>query len=100
MRVRFLELAHRELSDAVLFYDLEFSGLGDEFKNEVKAAVARISRHPAAWPTELGEIRKCLLHRFPYKILYSVESDYILVVAVAHQHRMPEYWAERVDHGS
>jgi len=42
-----------------------------------------------------GEVRKCLLHRFTYKLLYSVEEDHILVIAVAHQYRKPDYWVDR-----
>jgi hypothetical protein len=48
-----------------------------------------------AWSVERGEIRKCLLHKFPYKLLYSIEADHILILAVAHQHREPEYWTDR-----
>jgi len=55
----------------------------------------RLSEYPQAWSTEHGDIRKCLFHKFPFKMLYSIESDYIFVIAVAHQHRKPEYWIDR-----
>lgn len=32
----------------------------------------RIAAYPKAWSVERGEIRKCLLHKFPYKLLYSI----------------------------
>lgn len=96
MRVRFLETASRELDDAVDYYELEFEGLGKRFKEEVRRAVQRISRHPLAWTIEIEDIRKCLLHKFPYKLLYSVESDHMLIIAVAHQPREPDYWSGRV----
>ncbi len=35
-----------------------------------------------------------LLHKFPYKLLYALEHDHIVVIAVAHQHRKPDYWAD------
>jgi len=50
---------------------------------------------PLACPIERAEIRRLTLSRFPYKLLYSVESDHIYLIAVAHQHRMPEYWIDR-----
>lgn len=91
MRVIFTRIATQELADAVRFYELEYSGLGEQFKEEVRKAAVRIAEYPQAWSIERGEVRKCLLHKFPYKLLYSVEEDHILVIAVAHQHRKPDY---------
>ena len=92
MRVIFTRTARQELEDAARYYELEYSGLGHRFKEEVKKAALRISEYPHAWSIERGDIRKCLLHKFPYKLMYSVEEDHILVIAVAHQHRKPDYW--------
>ncbi len=50
---------------------------------------------PLAAPVERGDIRRLLLSRFPYKLLYAVEADGLYVVAVAHQHRAPGYWSGR-----
>jgi len=96
MKVVFSRLAAQELQDAVAFYELEQVGLGGRFKDEIRKAVRRIVDFPEAWSVERGEVRKCLLHRFPYKLLYSIEADHVLVIAVAHQHRRPDYWVERV----
>ena len=95
MRVRFATYARQELDDAIRFYELENPGLGTRFKDEVRKAALRIAAYPQAWSVERGDIRKCLLHTFPYKLLYSVEEDHILVIAVAHQHRKPAYWIDR-----
>lgn len=95
MRVIFTRIARQELEDAVRFYELEYSGLGCRFKEEVRKAVLRVAEYPKAWSIERGEVRKCLLHKFPYKLMYSVEEDHILVIAVAHQHRKPDYWVGR-----
>ncbi|MBI5185367.1 MAG: type II toxin-antitoxin system RelE/ParE family toxin [Nitrospinae bacterium] len=95
MRVIFTRIARRELEDAVRYYEAEYSGLGRRFKEEVRKAALRIAEHPQAWSMERGDVRKCLLHKFPYKLMYSVEEDHILVIAVAHQHRKPDYWIGR-----
>ncbi|MCP5276637.1 MAG: type II toxin-antitoxin system RelE/ParE family toxin [Burkholderiales bacterium] len=92
MRVLFSELAKQELDDASQYYEIEFQGLGKQFREEIKLAAKRISEYPEAWSVERGDIRKCLLHKFPYKLLYSIEKDHIIIIAVAHQHRKPEYW--------
>lgn len=95
MRVVFTKIATQELEDAVRFYELEYSGLGRRFKEEVRKAALRVAEYPKAWSIERGEVRKCLLHKFPYKLMYSVEEDHVLVIAVAHQHRKPDYWVGR-----
>lgn len=95
MRVVFSAFARQELDDAARYYELEYEGLGKRFKREVRTAALRIARYPQAWSVERGEIRKCLLHKFPYKLLYSIEQDHIFIVAVAHLHRRPDYWIDR-----
>ncbi|SMN10523.1 hypothetical protein SPBRAN_616 [uncultured Candidatus Thioglobus sp.] len=92
MSIAYSKYAEQELLDAIDFYECEHTGLGREFKAEVKQASIRISNHPLAWSVEQGDIRKCLLHKFPYKILYSIEANDIFVIAIAHQHRKPDYW--------
>lgn len=95
MKVLFSLFAAQELEDAANYLELEFEGLGERFRSEVRSAAERTARLPLAWSVERGEIRKCLLHRFPYKLLYSIELDHILILAVAHQHRKPDYWIDR-----
>lgn len=95
MRIIFTRYAKQELEDAVRYYELEYSGLGKRFKEEVERAALRIAEYPQAWSVDRGDVRKCLLHKFPYKLLYSIEEDHILVIALAHQHRKPDYWVAR-----
>jgi len=95
MMVIFSQYASQELDDATRYYEIEHPGLGVRFREEVRKAVKRISEYPEAWSVERGDVRKCILHRFPYKLLYSIETDHIFIIAVAHQHRKPDYWVER-----
>ena len=97
MRIIFSKFAKQEIEDAVSYYEREYSGLGKRFKEEVRLASLRIAEYPQAWSTERGDVRKCLLHKFPYKLLYSIEDDHVFVIAVAHQHRKPDYWVERIE---
>ena len=82
MKVIFSKLARREFEDAIHFYELEYAGLGEKFKQEIENMVLRIAKNPRAWSIESGEVRKGLLHRFPYKLLYSIEQDHIFIIAV------------------
>ena len=97
MKLIFSTPALRELNEAINYYELEVEGLGSRFKAEVDLAQKRISAYPFAWPFEKADVRKCLLHKFPYKILYIVHREEIIVLAVAHQHREPDYWIPRRD---
>jgi plasmid stabilization system protein ParE len=92
MKIIYSFYAKQELLDAVYFYNLEYQGLGDKFKQEIYIASLRIANFPSAWSVERDDIRKCILHKFPYKILYSIEKDHIFIIAIAHQHRKPDYW--------
>ncbi|MCP4110511.1 MAG: type II toxin-antitoxin system RelE/ParE family toxin [Desulfobacteraceae bacterium] len=96
MNVIFNESARDEFNDAVAYYELKVSGLGQRFRKEVKKSIKRITEYPEVWSKEKDDVRKYLLHKFPYKILYSIESDHIYIIAIAHQHRRPNYWADRL----
>ena len=94
-RVIFSKYARQELDDAIRYYDIKLLGLGAKLKEEVRKAVLQITEYPHAWSVERGDVRKCLLNKFPYKILYSLEDDHIFIIALAHQHQKPSYWVER-----
>ena len=87
--------AKAEMIAAAGWYDERVDGLGSAFLDEVEAAVARIVANPEAWAIVRGEVRRHLLHRFPFGILYRTEPDQIFVLAVMHLHREPHYWEHR-----
>jgi len=62
----------------------------------VFSSIDRINEFPEAWQFFESNTRRCLLRRFPYGIVYSIENDSILIVAVANLHRGPEYWSARL----
>jgi plasmid stabilization system protein ParE len=96
MLVRFLEPAENELDEARDYYNAQRPGLGDEFLVEVLLTLERIQAYPAAWPHLSRQTRRCRTRRFPYGVVYRATQDEILIVAVAHLHRRPLYWAERI----
>jgi plasmid stabilization system protein ParE len=92
MEIIIANIAQSEFDDTKQYYELEQAGLGKRFEKEVKAALLRIKQFPDAWPMEREGIQKYLIHKFPYKILYSLQNNTILILAFAHQHREPAYW--------
>ena len=89
------ETAEAEISEAADFYDVEDPGLGNIFIDEVERAIEIIARFPEAATLVRGRVRKKLLVKFPYSLIYSVRSDEIRLLAVAHQRRRPFYWRGR-----
>lgn len=96
MRVLFSPEARSEFEQAEAHYQRQQVGLDERFRAEVRSALHRIGAWPLSCPREQGDIRRLVLPRFPYKVLYSVESDHLYVIAVAHQHREPSYWVGRM----
>jgi plasmid stabilization system protein ParE len=95
MRLVFSPEARVELEEAGAFYNRRQPGLGKRLNDEVRKGLVRIRTWPLSCPIERNEIRRLVIARFPYKILYSVETDHLYIIAVAHQHRAPGYWADR-----
>ena len=91
----FHDLADRELNEAAQYYELETPGLGLAFVNEVEKCVRSISQHPEAGTAVHGGIRRRLVRRFPYALLYSIKVDGIRILAVMNQKRRPTYWVGR-----
>lgn len=87
--------AEQEFLQAIDYYEECKPGLGEEFSLEILAAINRILSHPGAWPEAGQDIRRCLANRFPYGIIYNVDSGGILILAVMHLHRRPDYWKTR-----
>lgn len=87
--------ASEEFFGAIAYYEERQAGLGLDRALEVQAAVRNILAFPSAWPIVEGEIRRCLVHRFPYGILYAIEPAEIWILAVLHLHRSPDYWKHR-----
>lgn len=94
--VRFLQPAEQEMLDAAQYYELQASGLGLDFLDKIDSAVIDISQHPERWPIIQLNIRRRLVFRFPYSLLYRVDTEEAVVLAVAHQQRHPAYWIERI----
>ncbi|WP_309399619.1 type II toxin-antitoxin system RelE/ParE family toxin [Cerasicoccus maritimus] len=71
-------------------------GLGLRFYNELKKTEERIQKYPDGWMQLSTNTRRCRLETFPYGIIYQLRADEILIVAVAHLKRKPEYWKDRI----
>ncbi len=96
MKLIFAKLARGEMAEAKRYFERQQRGLGQDFLEEARLSAKRILEHPLAWQVEYGPVRRFIFNRFPYKMLYIIRGDRIVVIAVAHQHRDPDYWIDRV----
>ncbi len=95
MNFAFHPEAEEEFYRAIDYYEEIESGLGYDFALEVYAAIKRSVEFPKAWSLLEGEIRRSLVKRFPYGILYSEEQKGIFIIAVMNLRREPGYWKHR-----
>lgn len=95
--VSLLAPAQRELDEAIAYYEAQVMGLGDAFLLEALRVIDLISRYPDAWHPLGKNVRRCRLSRFSYGVIYASEPAGIVVLAVMHLHRKPDYWRDRVN---
>jgi len=94
--VIFTPRAWVELIDAQDWYENEAPGLGRRFRTAVDAAVERMSTNPSQFPVVYKSVRRALLRRFPYALMFVIEADETLtVVACFHGSRDPAHWQRR-----
>lgn len=89
-------LAAKEYQEAIDYYDEQDPGLGENFRGEIEAALSILSKYPNLGMEERPSIRRFAIKRFPYKLIYAVLGDVLFIIAVAHGHREPNYWIDRV----
>ena len=87
--------AEAELNASVDYYEACQINLGLEFTHEVHKTVQRIMAFPTAWQILDGEIRRCLVNRFPFGVIYYQKEHKIIILAIMQLQRKPNYWKER-----
>lgn len=92
----FTTIAESEFDKAVNYYESLHPGLGKEFGFEIKKALRHIMDYPMAWSIIKHDIRRYLVSRFKHAILYYIEDNTIIVIAIMDCRRDPEYWIDRI----
>jgi plasmid stabilization system protein ParE len=95
-RILFRPEAEAELIEAADWYESRGRGLGAEFLRAFDAAISFIERHPLAYPVVFAGVRRAVLRKFPYSVVYAVSDDNILIIACIHGRRDPKRWQERI----
>ncbi|HTU20972.1 MAG TPA: type II toxin-antitoxin system RelE/ParE family toxin [Gemmataceae bacterium] len=94
--LRLLPEARAELDAAVDWYEQQRPGLGTAFLDRVREVFARIAANPQLHATVYQDVRKAVVQKFPYVVLYKEEAGEVVVIAVFHTARDPAIWQGRV----
>lgn len=96
LELEYLEEALAEAEAAARWYAERSAAAARGFSDEIDAAESAIARLPEAWPRFDHGTRRFLLRRYPFSVVYRVESHRVLIIAVAHGRRRPGYWKLRL----
>ena len=94
--VRFLPEARDEYDAAADFYEQQRAGLGADFIACIREVLQRISANPQLHATVYQDVRKAVVRRFPYVVLYREEAGEVIIIAVFHTARDPSVWQSRI----
>ncbi len=88
-------IAQAEIAEGYEWYEEQRPGLGDEFLREVRRTLSSVEEAPFRYPVIRRDIRRALLNRFPYSILFIAEQENTVVVGCFHARRDPRRWHGR-----
>ncbi len=97
MKIKFLLVAEQELEEAIEYYNFQLSSLAHQFYSEISNGIDRIIQYPDAWTKVGSVVRRYLIKQFPYAIYYVHDRDEIIIVSIAHLHRKPETFENRIN---
>jgi len=95
LRITFHPEAEVEFNEAVLWYSKQSIGLDIEFVRCIDEAISRINRNPGSFPITYKQLRKTVVKKFPFIILYESLKDDIRIMAIFHTRRNPKNWQKR-----
>ncbi len=97
MNFRFLPAAQAELLEGISYYSAIRPELGVRFEQAVAHAVRSAVVHPDHGAPRSKNTRRWLVKSFPFGVIYRANDEEVVIVAVAHQRKRPEYWSERAE---
>lgn len=80
-------LAETEMWDATDWYDSQKDDLGKQFAAEMDFVVSAIQRMPNRFPLVFDQKRAALFRRFPYRVIFTIDDNTIIIIGIFHMHR-------------
>lgn len=87
--------AELEYTNAFCWYAERRPDAALEFESEFDHSIREISSNHTRFPKCDDRHRFFLMRKYPFQIIYRVQNDRLIVIAIAHTSREPNYWANR-----
>ena len=94
--IKFHRKASEEYNEAILEYSSKSPKAGQRFCEEIEKLIEEIARNPATFRRITGPYQRNFGSTFPHAVIYEEKPDCIHIVAIAHMHRRPNYWVDRI----
>lgn len=100
MKLRLIEPARNDIREVAAYYDRHSRQLRARFRDDLKYVLDRIEAQPEAFslletlPESLG-YRRARLPAFPYLVIYRINNNEVIVTAIVHASRRPNFWLDR-----
>lgn len=97
-KIVFRPIAELEANEAYDWYEEREKGLGERLRHSIKQAIDLIQARPLTFPVVFGSnVRHAVIQDFPYRIVFSVDNDTIVIFAIFHASRNPMIWRGRIE---
>ena len=90
-----LAAAEGDYFDALQWYAERSQRVAIGFEKEFERALDAIGSDPERFAHCGQRHRYYLMERYPFQVIFRVEREQPVIVAVAHAARAPGYWADR-----
>lgn len=87
--------AEVDYTESLCWYSERDLDVAKDFDEEFDRAISQIAADPERFPTCDTRHRFFLMRRFPFQIIYRIRDDKVMIIAVAHTSREPDYWSQR-----
>lgn len=93
---RLASAALDDATEAAAYYERAVTGLGQDFFDELDTAINRIRTFPNLGRPRGDRLRSLFLNKFPIDVIYYVDNQTVVVIAISHQSRLPGFWKDRI----
>ena len=93
--INFHPEADSEMMDSAVYYESQQKDLGKRFLSTVQDSLNHIQINPKLYPVVHLDVRRCLTKIFPFGVMFRIQPNQIVIMAVMNLHRDPDYWKNR-----